>query len=518
MLLPKAVQNSYFEDVLLDILLLDENVKSITSLVDARLYVKSSLKKMVEITDVGIATDAYERMSLRLFSWMTTKRVPQASSIGKLLQLSKKALVIKTPLIQQAYEGGVSHLCIMVPKYDENDETTVKAVAQLVSLASVLHSTKTENIRLGLRTDLGIGKYHLSNSLNKLVDNIKSSALHSKGLFLGSLFKTSSGYQGNLVGLLASMRLLSTKQEFLRKRTFPKDSGKSVTSFNELQELFNTHAGLKTDETSTFMVQFLKAILASSVKPHNKGFPGGWIHSNRALNSVKSDFALLNLLGWTEKVPSQHKMLEVLFNEVKETSADHDGVRVRVNTVVNKTQVKENFTHQEFRTAVALSLPRLDAESSDLMDQLKLDPLSVRDLAVCNNFVEDNRVAMVDRLNEAYSFRVSEKNPKSKTKPIHYKMARDRLLASSANIPLVDAKRRRYSHFKDLPRSVQSLFRQFFRYPEKRDREEDVVEMTDVPTNDASNVQDEASTAPPPTKVLKKGTNTPRRGGRVRKT
>jgi hypothetical protein len=268
--------------------------------------------------------------------------------------------------------------------------------------------------------------------------------------------------------MLAAMRLLNIKQEFLRKRKFPKGSNKSPVSFNILQETFNTQSGLKNQAESSFIVKFIKATFHSSIKLHNRAFPGGWINSSRRGNNVKTDFALLNILGWTEKVPSHHKLCETVFNTV-------DTTKEGKSSIVNLTQAKRDFSFQEFRTAVALTLPRFDTSASQAFDeQIKLDPLSVKDLAICNNFVRPGFPDLVDSLNECYALRVSQKNPQSKTKEIHYKISRDRMIGLSANLPLIDAKGRSFSTFSSLPVSTQKLMREKYRYPlKKRQREEE---------------------------------------------
>jgi hypothetical protein len=272
------------------------------------------------------------------------------------------------------------------------------------------------------------------------------------------------------------MRLLSVKEEYLRKRKFPKDSKKSAVTYAELQQTFNIRAGFKSDENASYALRMVKMILNSCLKPSNKGFPGGWIHANRKINGVKSDFALVNLLGWTEIIPSQHKMLEVIFNTVDEDLAVvDDKPRVVKRKLINITVDKRNLLHREFRTAVTLCLPRIDPDSSISMDdQLKVDQLSSKSTTVINNFKHPKRSALVDSLNESYNFRVSLKNPKSKTKEVHYKISRDRMLDMSANIPLIDAKGREYAKFSETPKKVQDYLRKTFRYPSKRSREDDL--------------------------------------------
>jgi len=292
---------------------------------------------------------------------------------------------------------------------------------------------------------------------------LTSAALDPTGSFSGDIYKFGS-FSGTLPGILAAMRLLTIKQEFIRKSS---SKNSKAVSFCELLQSFNAHSGLKTDESNSFGVRFVKSTLTSCVRPRNRMFPGSFIHSMRRINLVKTDFAVLARLGWTEYCPSHHKTVDVLFNTVDEDKDSKNKVTKR--QLVNITQDKRHFLHQEFRTALALSLPRIYPKSKvDFDTQLKVDPLSHTSKQVIKNFQDNQRASLVDRLNESYGLKVSLKNPKSKTKEVHYKLSRDRLLASSANLPLIDSAGKVYPSLKDLPPNVLSYFRKHFNYPEKR--------------------------------------------------
>jgi len=226
----------------------------------------------------------------------------------------------------------------------------------------------------------------------------------------------------------------------------------------------------------SYVQKFIKTVLNSCVKLHNKGFPGGWIHACRTRNNAKTDFSLLNSLGWTEKVPSNHKMLKVLFDTVDPKDPQIPNSK---DKLVNITQDRRNMLHTEFRTAVALTLPRIDtSKPQNFEEDMKRDPLSVRDLNICNNFCKDRRDLLVDALNESYVLRVSLQNPKSKTREIHYKIFRDKMLNLSSNIPLIDGKGKQFATFSKLPEGTQKFLREKFRYPVKRGRDEESGDRT----------------------------------------
>jgi hypothetical protein len=481
-LLPIATRNSYFEDILLDSLIAEIGETRIESFADAETLCRAKLSTWVSMDSAAVASNATRRIALRMLLFCKNQKIEKDTKLGRLLKIADKTLTVKNPIIVQGYEGGISNLVITFPDFDESDEATLKSVSHLIAFAASLHGTKAERCALIKDKAYGDGKITISSSMNKLIDVLTSSAHHPQGLCLGEVHTFSSGFKGNYAGILAAMRLLNHKSEFLRRRKYAKDSPKSPVSFNSLQETFNTMSGLRTDNSLAYTLNCVKAILSSCVKVHNKGFPGGWIHASRSINGVKSDFALANLLGWTEKVPSQHKMMEVLFNTV---DLPNETTGAKKAQVINITQDKRNFTHREFRTAVALTLPRISFERKKIADDVKADPFSVRSLTICNNFCSDKRDLLVDRLNESYGLKVSLKNPKSKTREIHYKMSRDRLLAESANMPLKNAEGENFKTFSDLPKAIQKYFRDTYRYPIKRQLEED-VEITDAPQEEAS--------------------------------
>jgi hypothetical protein len=500
-LLPMSTRNAYFEDILLDSILSVVGETSLNSYADAEKFVDSKLSLWVKIDLSAVAAGCLRKLALKAFLFNNTKSLERDSKLGKLLKIADKSLTLKNPIISQAYEKDTSKLVFCFPNFDEEDEPTLKCVSHIVALGCALHSTKPENVAITRDTAYGEGKLTISSSLSKLIDTFVSSAHHPQGLFLGEVQTTSAGFKGNLVAILAAMRLLNIKGEFIRKRKFPNGSGKSSTSYNTLQETFNLISGLKTDKSMAFALNSVKAILSSCVKTHNKGFPGGWINASRALNGVKTDFAVVNLLGWVEKVPSQHKLLEVLFNTVDSTEDSNKKV---TSKLVNITQDKRNFSHREFRTAVALCLPRVFISNRAPEADLKLDPFSVKDLSICNNFCSEKRDILVDRLNESYGFKVSLKNPKSKTKEIHYRMSRDRLLAESANMPLITAEGTKFETFSDLPKPLQKYFRDNFRYPIKRKLDETLDVDQDVPMEEGAVL--EPTEESPPLKRKKKYT------------
>lgn len=468
------------EDVLLDCLIAEDSSENIESQEDSRLFTESKLRVWVQVTDSMIASGVIPRLALKLLLWAKGSRVGEETQLGKLIRSFKKKANFNTPIVNlMQFDANEPELSLIIPVLDNKDEGSIKNLSLLIRFCAVLHGVRAESISILEEEKMG-KELNIPKTVMKLVEGLTASALDPLGNYPGEDIKFGTGFHGTLPCLLATMRLLTNKQEFLRKRKL--GEGKSATTFFELQQSFNVHAGWKTDENNGYGVRFVKSCIQSCLKANNRRFPGSWIHSTRKINGVKSDFALINKLGWTEFCPSHHKALEVLFNTVDEDKEVVGEVtKVTGRQLINITQDKRNFIHQEFRTALALCLPRIDTSSKvSLDDQLKIDPLSVKSLDTIKNFKEPSRMDLVDRLNESYALRVSLKNPKSKTREVHYKISRDRLLASSANIALIDGKGVKFDKLDNVPKHVIAYMRRKFHYPEKRTLGEGADVLTSV--------------------------------------
>jgi hypothetical protein len=179
------------------------------------------------------------------------------------------------------------------------------------------------------------------------------------------------------------------------------------------------------------------------------------------------------LMGWLPKVVPQTKLSDVLFNSVERKEVGKDENKKQELELKNLSKEGRHMTFQEFRTAVALTVPRLSTLSKEPLDsQAKKEPLDVKDLKLVKNFDIPRISREVDLVHQAYALKVSVSNPKSKTTLVHYENARNRLLHSTANQPIIDARGVRYNTFSDLPKDIQEYLRKKYRYPTKK-RERD---------------------------------------------
>jgi hypothetical protein len=455
----------YMEDVLLD-LLLATDISTVTSLQDCKMHVLARLKTWLEQDTTFLMGNLADRLAIKIMVYLETKTIPSEGKLGKLIRATRRTNLVTELLVLYTNVSNVGSLSIKIPNIDEGDDETVKTLTLLLELACVTHATAPDNLRIVKDAKLGEGKILMSSSFNKLVSKLLASAKSTSGMFDGPdvAFKDSS-YKAPPPCLLASMRLLQSKDHLVRRST---TSGSTALNVFSLQQRFNESLGLKSEDQNTYSIKLLKGILASCVKPHNKGFPGGWVHHNRGLNKVKSDSGLLNVLGWVEKIPSNHKLLDVLFNPVDSTFGIVDGKSKIVSQKLrNLTQSGTNMTFQEFRTAVLLSAPRMTFDG-DFESQLKKEPLEIKNPIAADYFSKSELTGIVSALNTSFAFKVNLKNPKSKTTLVHYNNARNRLLSLTANKEIVDGKGLSYKTFSEIPENVQTFFRRKYRYPVKR--------------------------------------------------
>jgi hypothetical protein len=509
-LLSTTQRDLFIESALVDYFLATEAIKTVNSLQDCRLFVEKTIKDLFEITDSGKITGVQNRLTVKTWVCWSTNKDDSEVSIRDLIKGIRSSLKFKSPVFDTYTKDGKKHILLEVPDVDLNDEDNVKILTSLITLGCYTHGVEADNFRLVKSKDHGTGKLVLSNSNKKLLDALVSSAKHPLGVYVGERFKFNERCECNLVEMLGLMRILNLKSEVVRRN-------KSYTSlsitYNMVVERFNKIAQFKGDTVTSYTQKVLRAILSSCVKPNNKSFPGGWIHSTRRANKVKSDLALLLSIGWYPKVPSPSIISEVLFNTVDPTD------KPKEYKPVNIIKDRRQFTFPEFRTAVALTLPRIDTsivDREEIQRQLDADCLKPVSAQVCRNFVEAKRDLLTDQLIKSYTFKVSEKDPKKKTKLVHYKQARETLLHASAGIPLVDAKGTHFNKFSDIPEFHQKMLREKYRYALKRARE---AEGTKTPGQNAGTTMEVDN---PETPARKKQKLTPgqakdavRRSGRL---
>jgi hypothetical protein len=203
-------------------------------------------------------------------------------------------------------------------------------------------------------------------------------------------------------------------------------------------------------------------------------------------------------MGWTEIIPSTHKIHEVIFNTVDDSYGKVDNkTKVIGRAMKNLSKEGRETSFQEFRCALALELPKLDLNKSNFDEQLKVDPLVYKNVCSLLNFSKNEKIQQVDILNQSYALKVSVTNPKSKTGLVHYENARNRLLASTANQSLIDGEGNIYKNFSELPKVAQEYFRKKYRHSQKkRKANENQEETPDIEMTESTKVVQSETSAP----------------------
>jgi hypothetical protein len=256
-----------------------------------------------------------------------------------------------------------------------------------------------------------------------------------------------------------------------------------------------------------FVIAFIKSIFAQVTKAGNENFPGGWINSLRKRNKCSTDIGLFYKLGYSEKVPSLHKVKDIIFNEVL---TREDGKKVLSNISTNEKN-KRNCSFIEYRTAVHSLTPMINPGSDVKFDkQVSEDSLKIRDAQKITTWTDNKFHAYVDAVNVAFAIKSSLDDKKSKSTPLHYEQARNRVLHMSAHLPLVDSQGKSYESVMKVDSKIESYLRTTFKYP-KKDTSKRGPEEQPPPDGDEEMDEDPSSTQEPEPKRTRSSRATTRK-------
>jgi len=191
----------------------------------------------------------------------------------------------------------------------------------------------------------------------------------------------------------------------------------------------------------------------SCIKLQNTGFPGGFVKHAKNINGVKTSEALLHKIGWIPMCPSINKIRQVVLHDVKQKFSE-DKKKVIENKLFSFKKEKVKTLLRDFRVVEALVLPLLDETSDEtIQDQIKkggrLTPSCIK------TFNDPRRAKLVDLVNDAYTFLISCENKKSKTRAIHFKIARDICLNHSINHKFISAHGTEWTSYAEIPSKIR---------------------------------------------------------------
>jgi len=400
----------------------------LSSLEEAKLFVRTNIVKYVQDSNALIISGATDRIVTKLLLYSNRQPAPLDGLLAKLVKGVKLADKYKTPLVNMySLAEGEKSVIFTIPYIDEKDSLS-KRNFQL--LATLIHYTMgIAPTRIAYHMDKQHGTTLNFQAVHvKLIEELISSAAMPSGAFPGEVMSVGD-YKGNLPGLLASIHFLNRKLNFLRRRTPPKGKKVDVINTSVLRSIFNSRTGL-ADKSNSFPTMLLKGALSLITSARNTSFPGGWVVSNRSLNSIKSDTGLSYKLGYTELLPYHHKLAKVLNTKAV---IKPDG---KLHLVESDSKQQMSFT--EFRTGTVLTAPFLESNDAEVaLTSVKRDPFHCKSGAVINTFRNTKYYRMIDSLDRCHAILLSC-GKSQKTKPIHYEQARNELLHLSAKCPIID--------------------------------------------------------------------------------
>jgi hypothetical protein len=455
--LPRSLRDAFLEDALVDLLATGLKDNPVSSIQDARKYVESHVNTLIEVSTALVVSGALNRIATKLLIFSLGKPAPQEGALSKLVKATKLNERSSTALVHLYSVEAEIKIYFVVPDLQSGDTLSKRSLELLLTLAHYCLGVPVNSMYLVVDKGLGT-EFRMDSSIIKLLEDLSSSAASPSGAYAGNVFKTGD-YQCNLPTILASIHLLTLKSSYLRKRSPRKGEKLSFVSSSELRNLFNTRSGLN-DKSSAYTTTVVKQLLQVITSVQNKRFPGGWIRSNRLMNNVKTDIGLVYKLGYTEKLPYNHKLQSVIFNDIV---TGPDG-RKKVRSKFDEKSFKA-LSFIEFRLGTVLTSPRLDTASNDSFDkQIKFEPMTTKSSGSLEAFNDSKYHKAIDTLNRAHALLVTIPKSTSKTNATHYEIARNELLHLSDKVPIKDYKGSTYSNLSDLPKPVYDYCCRLYRF------------------------------------------------------
>jgi hypothetical protein len=480
--LPKAVKDAFLEDSLTDVLAMKIADTKLTSVADAKMFVQTNIPKLVTGSSALMASGVYDRITAKLLLFSVGLPAPRDGKLAKLVRDVKIADKYKVPLVNLYHVGDTLKVLVRIPNISSEDASSKGALESILTLLHYTTGVKIENMMYHIDAELG-DKIELEANHIALLDELTASAALPSGAFPGETLNFGK-YKATLPTILATLHLLAKKQNYLRRRDPQGKEEVKVVSTQDLRSTFNIRVGL-TDKSKSYGSMVVKSCLSVICSATNRTFPGGWIRSNRVLNEVKSDSGLLFKLGYAEKLPYLHKLQKVITTSV---SIKPDGTRSLLD---RSGKEYSEYSFLEFRSGTVLTAPFLDHTRTETMDsQSKRDPLTCKYEKTLNNFSDTKYHKTINSLNKAHALLLTVNKGNSKTKAIHYEIARNEFLHLSAKCPITDGLGGKHSNLSDLPKPVYEFCKKTYRFNSKSKRSADDLEQSSMELDDSTHEEE----------------------------
>lgn len=469
--LSAPLQNSIIEDAILDLFLSMEDTSIISSPQDAVAAMKAFLKEKVfnwnDALELGnIATRISNKLVVHL-NGKSTSGIDRLARALKGLSSNKESTL---PIVVLAKVKSDLILTIRCPQILTTNTGQMDNLGFYLKFASKLLGVSGENVRVIPDKSLG-EEVLLPTNMNRIMTNVIGAVDTSKGLYAGEVQKFPTGFEGNLVEILGSIKILKENITSVRKRPGGKDSNNRqkksiVVTLNDLQDRANLLLNLKQEGMSPWIVSMIKGVLAESTKYTSHFFPGGFKYAVKDRNKVSTNEGILAKLGYVPVVPSTQKLREVMLTRVKPivTSAVPDGKASNRYSIIDWSDKEESefketdFT--EFRAGFITLIPKIEPLKGSFKAQISEESTSEKRNLVLNHFNSDAET--VDALNTAYAIKSALRSKKKGVTPQHFLQARSRFINTTANKPIIDATGKEYKLYRDIPAPMKEYLQKFF--------------------------------------------------------
>jgi hypothetical protein len=494
-------QRAVLCDCLLDIALNSEEWKDVASRQDlvqfASLISKRNIIVEPQSEEIGFIKALANRLELCFAS-------ADISSTQRLVDaLTKSASDNANPDRQYLVVSG-NRLIARVPHYEDDNLGHIDNLGKHLRWAATVMGIKDPKVRILKDPAVGTG-VQLTARVERMMDNTIA-ALALPPSESGDKAEFKSGLKGNLVELLAAIKLSRKYAGAVQKKTGSKDEKIVQTTLEDLKKSVNARAGLMEPGVSSFTQVFVKNVFNELTKPNGKLFPGNWLHSLKVTNNVKNNIGIIYKLGYESKVPAANKVITVttMFAKVqdkfiveaqkKNQTPELSNLNGHLVQVSEKTRLSGSTTHREFRLGVMLLLPMIDPKDArSPKDQLSVDPLSVRDKKTLAYYSGQREI--VDALNLAYATYVAAPKRNSKATPLGYESAKGHAIRLSANREFMDRSGRNYQKFSDIPEHIREYLAKLLRRKISKEDQDDAV-VTAGPKSNSGGELPPAGTAP----------------------
>jgi hypothetical protein len=502
--MPSTLKHSILEDAVLDYALSELLINAeVESLQDAISAMDDILRSIFVNAGLLIASGVSKRLGYKAFLSLKGSAIDVERLSKRLHRVVLDDNTETNKNLVLVNVGGKRLVTVRVPDVDKEN------LGQIDNLGLVLDAIKTclnigsEDIKIVYDQTLG-RDFFLPAPIQRTLTGMIGSCHSKDGSFSGSIFEFKTKLKGNLVEILAAIKLLKDRSGKLRNMPGTRDEkgrilARPTLNLEDLKSKFNENSGLKAPGVPAYVTGLVTGLLSELVKTTNPSFPGVWIHSLKSRNGVKSSDGIIAMMGYKPIVATPHKILKVFLSKTSK-SGNKDIIAPYDTT---KSDKENSPDYREFRAAVSLTLPLLDTKSNMTRKNLAIDPLSVTNKNTIDHY--KSIVSNVDALDLCFSIATAVSNPSNKiATPAHFANAKGALVSSfSETKGFIDSNGIIFDRYLDIPEHCRKFLEKTFnkkivvvKRPVPDEAEDEMMVEGNIPKPVAGEASSSASVAP----------------------